>query len=92
MGTNFFQVLLITSGMLFLAGCGEDKDTTENQKQIIRGLKTVLVKKEERTTERKYPGVLQPSSISTKLKILFSLALAYQGQADNCCGKSGPCP
>jgi RND family efflux transporter MFP subunit len=57
--------LLMVVGALLVGSCGQDENAQKDQIPIIRGLKTVLVKNQERTTERKYPGVLQPSSIST---------------------------
>ncbi len=50
---------------LLLTACGDDKNGSANEPPVIRGLKTTVVKAQERSTERKYPSVLQPSSIST---------------------------
>jgi RND family efflux transporter MFP subunit len=58
--------LVLSAGIILpLAACGDSGDSAAKAKQIVRGLRTVLVKDEERTTERKYPSVLQPTSIST---------------------------
>jgi len=47
-----------------LAGCGDEAEQ-QNTEQPVRGLKTVLIKEVEQTVVRRYPSVLQPSSIST---------------------------
>ena len=57
--------ILLLGIFFLLPGCGEDESSTKNNEPVIRGLKTVLVKDEERIAVRKYPGILQPSSIST---------------------------
>jgi len=61
----FLRNVLLLGIFLLLPGCGEDESSIKNSEPVIRGLKTVLVKDEERTAVRKYPGILQPSSIST---------------------------
>jgi len=58
-------LVLLTAFVSTISGCGEQVDDASQAKPVVRGLKTVLVKEEERRTLRKYPSVLQPSSIST---------------------------
>ena len=58
-----------------LSACSDEKSETANEKPVIRGLKTIIVKEQERSTTRKYPSVLQPSSVSTiSFEIAGSLA------------------
>jgi RND family efflux transporter MFP subunit len=56
---NFISLLAVS---LLLIACKDD--VTENETVPVRGLKTVLIKDTERTTVRRFPSVLQPSSIS----------------------------
>lgn len=60
-----FRALLIAPLVLMMAGCDDNQPDTKNAPQSIRGLKTVVVKDQQEHTVRKYPGVLQPASIST---------------------------
>lgn len=50
---------------LFLASCGEDDSRTGDIEPQARGLKTCEVAKSETNTVRRYPSVLQPSSITS---------------------------
>ncbi|MHA1547177.1 MAG: efflux RND transporter periplasmic adaptor subunit, partial [Alphaproteobacteria bacterium] len=63
--TRIARVAPVAALMLLLVACGDDGDTGRADNPPVRGLKTIVVKDQERTTERKYPSVLQPSSIST---------------------------
>lgn len=56
---------IVLANTLLLAACGDDINEVNNEPPVVRGLKTIVVKDQERSTERKYPSVLQPSSIST---------------------------
>lgn len=51
--------------VVFVAGCGETSTTTETQEKPVRGLITTVVKAAEETTRRRYPGVLEPTDITT---------------------------
>ncbi len=63
--TLFGRAALALILILPLTACGEDKEASSGAEPVLRGLKTIVVKDTERTTTRKYPSVLQPSSIST---------------------------
>lgn len=54
-------VLLVS---FLIAGC-QPEDAAQTQEAPVRGLKTILVEQVEETTTRRFPSVLQPSSIST---------------------------
>jgi len=58
------RTVLILSLLIPLAACGEDENASEAEEPVVRGLKTILVQDEERSTVRKYPSVLQPASLS----------------------------
>jgi RND family efflux transporter MFP subunit len=49
---------------LSLASCSDETDQQQIE-QPVRGLKTILIKEIEQSVIRRYPSVLQPSSIST---------------------------
>lgn len=51
--------------MVFVSGCGEATIETQIREKPIRGLITTVVKSAEETTRRKYPGVLEPTDITT---------------------------
>lgn len=59
------SLMMVLAGTLLLSACGDDKNEAAIEPPVIRGLKTIVVKDQERSTERKYPSVLQPSAIST---------------------------
>jgi len=59
------SLTIVLAGSLLLSACGAENNEAANEPPVIRGLKTIVVKDQERNTERKYPSVLQPSSIST---------------------------
>ena len=50
---------------LLLSACGQGDSASENDQEPVRGLKTVEVTSQEQSTVRRYPSVLQPTSIST---------------------------
>lgn len=56
--------MLITAFILILAGCNSEPEKAETEAPI-RGLKTILIQDIEQSVVRRYPSVLQPSSIST---------------------------
>lgn len=56
-----FLVLIFT---FTLVSCGGDEATAPESAQAVRGLKTVLVKESATVTERQYPSVLQPASLT----------------------------
>lgn len=49
---------------VLIAGCGDGATKTETQEPPVRGLITTIVAAEEKTTRRRYPGVLEPTDIS----------------------------
>ena len=72
---KFVKLTIFVALALFLTACSDDDAETMNDKPLIRGLKTVVVKEQENSTTRKYPSVLQPSSVSTiSFEIAGSLA------------------
>ncbi|MEM6496884.1 MAG: efflux RND transporter periplasmic adaptor subunit [Pseudomonadota bacterium] len=50
---------------LITAGCGENPPKTDDQSAPVRGLITMVVQSAEETTRRRYPGVLEPTDITT---------------------------
>ena len=72
---KFVKLTLLPALAISLSACGDEATETMNEKPVIRGLKTIVVKEQERSTTRKYPSVLQPSSVSTiSFEIAGSLA------------------
>ncbi len=58
---NFISLFAIS---LLLIACKDDVAENKNEEAPVRGLKTVLIKDSERATVRRFPSVLQPSSVS----------------------------
>ncbi len=48
-----------------VTACNPQQDTTKNEPPPIRGLLTQEIRESTGTTERKFPGVLEPSSITS---------------------------
>ena len=59
------RVVSLLLAALLLTGCDESEVSDADNKTIVRGLKTVLIKDEEQVTIRRYPSVLQPAKITT---------------------------
>jgi len=57
--------LTFVLGLVLSLGACDQSDDDAKTEPVVRGLRTVVVKDVERSTTRKYPGVLQPASIST---------------------------
>lgn len=62
---RYVRAVSVLAMTLLLAACGENASTAGADEPVVRGLKTIVVQDQERTTVRNYPSVLQPSSIST---------------------------
>lgn len=62
-------ILAALAALLALAGCFEEEDAAGDPP--VRGLKTHLVAHAERSTLRRYPGVLEPTQLNT---LSFDLA------------------
>jgi RND family efflux transporter MFP subunit len=58
-------MLVLGLAAVILSGCGEDDSRTGEIEPVVRGLKSCLVDDTEKTTVRRYPSVLQPSSTTT---------------------------
>lgn len=58
------RIFLFFTICLFLTSCNEGPEQ-EKEEQLVRGLKTIVIKEVEQTVLRRYPSVLQPGSIST---------------------------
>lgn len=72
---KFVKLAIFVALAISLSACGDDNTEPMNDKPVIRGLKTIVVKEQERSTTRRYPSVLQPSSVSTiSFEIAGSLA------------------
>lgn len=56
--------VLVSAG-LAVAGCGESDAPESTAEEIIRGLKTVVVKDTEKSMIRRYPSVIQPAELTT---------------------------
>ncbi|NKB64332.1 MAG: efflux RND transporter periplasmic adaptor subunit [Gammaproteobacteria bacterium] len=56
--------VFVLCSYLITSGCDQQEDG-ENTPQIIRGLKTMVIEKQERATIRRYPSVLQPAELTT---------------------------
>lgn len=48
-----------------VAACGEQPDESESQSAPVRGLITTVVSTTEKSVRRRYPGVLEPTNITT---------------------------
>lgn len=51
--------------MVFLAGCQDSNTEGANSEPAVRGLKTVLITKQQKEATRRYPSVLQASEVTT---------------------------
>lgn len=51
-------------GTLALSACSDDPQP-QNDAEIVRGLKTILVSEQEQQTTRRFPSVLQPAQVTT---------------------------
>ncbi|MEO1067155.1 MAG: efflux RND transporter periplasmic adaptor subunit [Pseudomonadota bacterium] len=58
-------LLFLFLSLFVLSGCLDQTANSEQTEAPVRGLKTILIAETEETTERRYPSVLQPGSIST---------------------------
>jgi RND family efflux transporter MFP subunit len=58
------KVLLLAIGVM-LCACKDDSAKNDKQESPVRGLKTILIENVESATIRRFPSVLQPSSVST---------------------------
>lgn len=56
---------LLLVGALLLSACQDSKTDESASEPAIRGLRTVLVAVEEKTTIRRFPSVLQPAEVTT---------------------------
>ena len=51
--------------LLALSACQDTPPDASGEEPIVRGLKTVLIEKQEQSTIRRFPSVLQPAEVST---------------------------
>ena len=56
---------LLLAGSLLLTACQDSESENTAAAPVVRGLKTVLVEDQERTTVRRFPSVLQPAEVTT---------------------------
>ena len=59
------HVLMVGLAALTAAGCLQQEQVEEDSMPPVRGLVTAIVKSAEKTTLRKYPGVLEPGEITS---------------------------
>ena len=63
-GNAVYKRISVVILMFSLASCNSDEPIAPETAQAVRGLKTVLVKENDTSTERQYPSVLQPASLT----------------------------
>ncbi len=59
------KLLLMVLMALSLGACKDDETDAADLGEPVRGLKTLLIENVERSTERRFPSVLQPASVSS---------------------------
>ncbi|MEO1207752.1 MAG: efflux RND transporter periplasmic adaptor subunit [Pseudomonadota bacterium] len=59
------RIMLSCVVSVCIAGCGDGTTKTEAMTAPVRGLITTVVKSAEATTRRRYPGVLEPTEITS---------------------------
>lgn len=59
------KLLLMVLMTLSLSACKDDDIDKADLGEPVRGLKTLLIENAERSTERRFPSVLQPASVSS---------------------------
>ncbi|MEL7048623.1 MAG: efflux RND transporter periplasmic adaptor subunit [Pseudomonadota bacterium] len=59
------RLILALGASVCIAGCGDGTTETQAVTAPVRGLITTVVKSAEETTQRRYPGVLEPTEITS---------------------------
>ena len=59
------KLLLMMLMVLSLGACKDDETDKADLGEPVRGVKTLLIENVERSTERRFPSVLQPASVSS---------------------------
>ncbi len=59
------KLLLMMLMALSLGACKDDETDKADLGEPVRGVKTLLIENVERSTERRFPSVLQPASVSS---------------------------
>ena len=62
---RYLLKVILLAAIPLLAGCEDVKTTSQDEPSSVRGLKTVLIEEQEKTSVRRYPSVLQPSETTT---------------------------
>ena len=65
MRTSFQNLGAVGLFCLLLSACQQDADENSQSEPIVRGLKTVVVEDQEKSTVRRFPSVLQPAEVTT---------------------------
>ena len=65
MRTSFQNLGAVGLFCLLLSACQQVADENSQSEPIVRGLKTVVVEDQEKSTVRRFPSVLQPAEVTT---------------------------